>query len=355
MSGCATCVTAKVRGPLRLVFIVASPEGLWQQHIGGEEPSYDVETGAALLVGVVLATSWSLVSYQDDGNACHTRMRALALKRVQSLAYRGFVENDVLESACVDEPMPLGANALCAPEQLFGMFEHRELTVRRVRDEAVRALSFDALLVAWRAQGMGMSALIAVIAPALAWRIMHERWSCLNTVALTARLNRRLLLDRTHPSAKRVSSFLRRVVGEGVCPRRAPASILAPRVSQLTDPRSPIKWVKACRFIKCQQENIEAATAFGEVWSCTRPGGQALDPQELATVSGELLQKARVRIDAVAMNMHRRYNRNHVANPTPYRATSIFVDASPQWRGQELYAATVDVRNRPIIHGMSFL
>ena len=334
MSGCATCVTAKVRGPLRLVFIVASPEGLWQQHIGGEEPSYDVETGAALLVGVVLATSCSLVSYQDDGDACHTRMRALALKRVQSLAYRGFVENDVLESACVDEPMPLGANALCAPEQLFGMFEHRELTVRRVRDEAVRALSFDALLVAWRAQGMGMSALIAVIAPALAWRIMHERWSCLNTVALTARLNRRLLLDRTHPSAKRVSSFLRRVVGEGVCPRRAPASILAPRVSQLTDPRSPIKWVKACRFIKCHQ---------------------ALDPQELATVSGELLQKARVRIDAVAMNMHRRYNRNHVANPTPYRATSIFVDASPQWRGQELYAATVDVRNRPIIHGMSFL
>ena len=62
----------------------------------------------------------------------------------------------------------------------------------------------------------------------------------------------------------------------------------------------------------------------------------------IARVDAKILRQARVRLDAVAMLLYQAFFASSRAD-LEEMDVFLFVDGSPQWRGRELYASTMDL------------
>ena len=99
-----------------------------------------------------------------------------------------------------------------------------------------------------------------------------------------------------------------------------------------------LEWANATRRINSLRQHAhDTCKSFGSIYELSF--GIALPFHQLLKIAPEQLRVARVRIDVMALKAWRRF----FDKITNYKV-QLYLDASPQWRGVNLYASTYDLR-----------
>jgi hypothetical protein len=199
-------------------------------------------------------------------------------------------------------------------------------------------------------------AILAKLAPGFGRLALSSQIPVLHTVAFGSRLGRKRLLVHREPSAVAAHAWLAAHPQQdaGGSSSGSWAGILRKRTVKATsDARLTIEWLEASAFVKDSKKSFLAARAFARLFA---RGGRHkyLDLVDgLKLVHREVLRQGRVRRDAAAMLLHRTWFHEVLAGMAGQRvACYVFTDASPQWRGSELCATSMDtlVLGSGIVH-----
>ena len=177
---------------------------------------------------------------------------------------------------------------------------------------------------------------------------MGGHFRCIHSVAITRRTNRQLLLPGLEqPSGKRLHSFYTRNGMAFVADRKKVDNAVCVSRQWHIEPKLLLTWLNASKFIKQQNQNVECALSFKDVWNFNRHEDDHLHEDQLLKISGETLRRARVRLDAVSLSLCRREaERARTASGADVRVdavrfllycTAILIDAPTQWTCQELF------------------
>ncbi len=100
-----------------------------------------------------------------------------------------------------------------------------------------------------------------------------------------------------------------------------------------------IKWLRATSNLKDVKKSQETSDAFAQIMCEGGPETVQELKLRVPKLNREIIRRARGRLDAVAMLMFGAFfARENPDNITIY----IYVDGSPQYRGYELYATSID-------------
>lgn len=188
------------------------------------------------------------------------------------------------------------------------------------------------------------------LAPGAAFQISIGNLRCLHCVAVTQRTHRESFINPAQPSRKKLRAFVDFAVEASK--DHAP-ELLVTSPQRRTNPgwrydaldaEVIIDWLEATKYIRSIRESREATDAWAKVFA--RPSGisAARLSADVEKVHPEALRRSRVRLDCVAMVLFRRFWQVQVqALPDNLPHIYMFADASPQWRGLELYASSFDM------------
>ena len=114
-----------------------------------------------------------------------------------------------------------------------------------------------------------------------------------------------------------------------------------PKWDRMKDVELVMRWLRATKDLKQQRTTSENAKAWAELFAYKRDD---LSPENLMNhlvdVSSETLRRARVRLDATCMLIHRKIWRQCLGETVSFH---IYIDGSPQKRGSEMLAISYDV------------
>jgi hypothetical protein len=106
-----------------------------------------------------------------------------------------------------------------------------------------------------------------------------------------------------------------------------------------------IAFLKASSYLKNIGRTPEARIAFRELEDAIAPDGPLPSREVGADWNTESLRKARVKLDATCMLLTRAFIQSI---PTHLTYIFLYVDASPQWRGEELFVTSFDLICRSV-------
>ena len=176
------------------------------------------------------------------------------------------------------------------------------------------------------------------VCPTLAVGVARLSWPLLHVVAVTARLNRRRLMDlwpsegtlRRFRAAHRAGADGHRRRGQQ--PRVGKRPYGGVRAEQV------LRWLEATAYVKNLKQCHVAAAKFAKLLLPGRPSSleEVLPRQDI--IHKETLRRARVRADLAAMLLFRE-TYPLLQNPCFY----VWTDSSPQWKGLEYCASTFEL------------
>jgi hypothetical protein len=105
------------------------------------------------------------------------------------------------------------------------------------------------------------------------------------------------------------------------------------------DAETVFKWVRASRIVKQIRLMKDSRNDFYDLAGEEVPADIQQAAKERPGVSYDVIRKGRVKLDMVMMNVFRSYFRTLTADRL---WISLFIDASPQKRGYELFAISLD-------------
>lgn len=345
---------AQIVGPLRMFIVVVSVAGLWSEFAGGALPDTWVVTQGDFVAGLVLAREWSLAPAGTEvDNIGRTFMRSASLRGTKAGKHYGFIESPIRGAGMLQQCAALTA---CSPAEML-----RHLAgaiVSTIGEGGAHTLTVQALVRQWTAAGAGIGSLVKV-APRAASMILSGAWDCLQCVPLTGKVNRARLLNPSKPTRRCLQHFVKRAakdaakgVAVSVVPKRLGRKENRGWLAKQHRVELILKWLRSSRFVKSIKEIGEAADSFLEIFAYS--SGAPAEPMiaTMKRVHPEILRRSRVRLDCLGMQLFRELWAATV------RATSndlpnlyLFADASPQWRGLELYASSFDmVDGGAIVH-----
>jgi len=318
-------------GPKQIFVIVAMQAGLFREH-ADEFPIRDVaedviQSGLSFMVGVAFGYAWEICNTEARGLE-HGLLRQVAKRYASRAAHiHGFVEYPVTESAAMIDLIEFRDDL---PEVLLAAAANDDVEFRVVGRNDVQVRRLGDIVQEWSAQSSAKPILVNLV-PQLAMQVVLGQLPVVHAVALTKRLTRSKLLVSSLPSPAACKRFIEEqelevgVAARSALPNRLPVELV-------------IGWLAATRDIKSLHKINRTSKAFAKLFA---RGGRH-DAAELlgnaGSVGRETLRRSRVRLDATAMLIFRRRLSDSVIFPCCY----LFADASPQWRGQELFAASID-------------
>eukprot|EP00959_Pyramimonas_sp_CCMP1952_P474886 9503901-Pyramimonas_sp.AAC.1 len=283
--------------------------------------------GSVFLSGAVLA-EWTLTSDAENDEMIY--MDSIARKMVSAREVYGNVfylaveTLELLHRLEVDDPRNLNpmqliaqAGDALADRSLGGQCSFGNCITEWLRDVRHRIFSIR-------------------VCPRLCAATLQKRWQVFHAVAVTRKINRDRLFGG--PSPAELSKFrsevdaLARVQHCGVVQRRA-HFITAIPVAIILD------WLWASRHLKDAANINDAKRDWVRVFSSSADTRAAM-LEDSSVMNRETLRRARVRLDCVAMLLTRAFFANI---PADHTNLYIFCDGSPQHRGLELFASTLDV------------
>lgn len=351
---------ANLQGPMCIFLVVACASGFWDECQKEDLPPSWAGSTEELgrIVGIVCAPRWSLVfSNAQAGSDSQASLRSLSLRATRGTSHFGFVEYPVQAWARLQEPARMMAgSAKAILEGLAG------LAVASSEDSSGMGATVGSVVQSWKLNGVRNIGPIVRLAPHFAWQVLSGAWKCLHCVAVIGKTNRQRLLEPRQPSRKQLAQFLATALdaGLGAAAERRGSSRDGPEkrsanlgwLGQMKEAALVIDWLDASRYIKNIRQCGEAAQSFGRIFA--RSSGITLHAltNDLKEAQPELLRRARVRLDCVAMLLNRRLWTSIVrAQGDDLPNLYLFADASPQWRQLELYAASFDLKDGDtIIH-----
>jgi len=322
------------------VLIVSSASGFWSrgQLPVGAAPEWALAPDGAVLLGVALV-EWQLTATRDEVSEHRGRMRMLADRMSRGMCL-GYLDYTVIEMARLVHPEPVNlVEANASPRGLL----------RRL---AAAAVDGDAQSCSEVVDGWHRSPRMATmsLAPALAAALVMLQWTCMHCVQLTRRTHRSRMVPGNLISKRCMRAFIARASGdpgfqgpndEMISSRGNWRSRL--RAGQL-DPQLVLEWVDASAYLRDLRKSFAAASSFARVFAHTGLVEHAKLIAALPIVSSELLRQARIRVDIVAMFVFRRWFASLRKSPDAGRVViHLYCDASPQWRGLEMFASSFEL------------
>lgn len=338
-----------VNGPLRVYAVVACAGGLCGTFNGDVPSNWSKSSCTPLLVGLLVASAWALVRPgEDEDDECTSILRAAAQASSKAADTFGYIEYPIRAAAMFLRPLGFMAGSMRDILQAIGN-EGMVVSPQGGNQVATQCTVADCMR-RWTTMGAEIGTVLR-IAPAAAYRMVVGRWRCVHSVVLTRKVNHARLLSRNEPSWRHLGRFL--VASEA----RAPTQTLVvqrpqertPRWSNaLYIPELVLEWVEATMHVKRVEDIHKAAGSFAKIFarSAALPVGRLT--ANLKRVPAELLRRARVRVDCVSMALWREMWSSMCSKvaddglPDLY----LFTDASPQWRGLEMFASSVDVLHK---------
>lgn len=331
-------------GPLRIYALVAVAGGLGSACAASAPGPWASASASGLLAGFLCASAWALVTDAESNDEGRRALRRDALKRIRAVEYFGFVEYPVKFAAVLAEalaPMAktVAAMALaCAGQQTHAATPAGDGEARCLQD----------VISEWRSMGATFGEVLR-IAPPAAHCLTTGQWTCFHSVAITRKLQRSNLIVHDEPSRWMLKRFMsaatagtRQSGGVGLArPASAPKWANSLHTADLV-----LTWLEATAHLKDAKKVLPAARAFAKVFAKCSDVPVHLLTTNLKAIPAELLRRARVRLDCTAMLLSRRLwsslcdhkGLDGSSAPSVY----LFTDASPQWRGLELFASTAD-------------
>lgn len=331
----------------RAFLIVASLSGYWQRWpLDGQALPSDGMVGADLhlLVGCVVASCIVQASTSACLDGKHERLRSFAERECRAASLRGYIEY-VIQSAVRCEPTPVDISARgnvvagrvgdLAVEHTIAGEGHLDATAHG---------TLGAVLRHWAGQGVASVAL-APFSPHLSWQVVAGLCTVMHCVAVASRVNRKRLLIRAEPRSRLIDDSLMGAPWRPHAARRALQCIdHSSSWMGLIDPALVLDWLRASAFVKDVRKMGPAAAAFSTIFA----NGLGVDARDLLDLAPkccpELIRLARVRLDLVAMLLSRKMLQT-MFDTCPNMNIYLFADASPQWRGLEMFAASMDIQD----------
>ena len=310
-----------------IVFLVISP-GLWASL--GERGDDDSSFGDRLHCWGSIAARWFLTDQPADGSETEMAQRARTVchnvPTFGSLLYRA---EDVLELL---SPFTLPPDTSLP----HSVLEQVERDQSRCLDGRIGG--FGQLLQYFLAR-TAVPLRIVHLSPSWIRSIFARRHHIFHAVAITQRVNRHRILGNV-PSRAVLNTF-KRSVGMVLAHGRQPRGNLRRRVPapDAIPIEDIVDWLFATRHLKNAADVKASKDDFARVFS-RDPAVRAQLRQDATHINPEVLRKARVRLDCMSMLLTRA-----LMDHLDFSSVSmyLFVDGSPQWRGWELYATTLDV------------
>lgn len=326
-------------GPLRTFLVVGCVGGLWCREFRGDATA-PPPPGMSVITGIVL-TRWAWLG-PDDPSLAERAPFVEALRRgTQARGFFGFIDYPVVAAARLRNIVPVAAGATL--QAMLAAVGHTPVSLLRGGgggDGGEEECSFQDLLNRWfREHGVLVRSIVPVLlALPLAMQVMGGRTS-LHMVAVTARLHRKSLLVQGEPSRRKLKTLCA-AQGAAQSVLRAPRESMDNRCLQLMhDPAVVLEWLSATSYIRNIRQAYSASMAFARIFARRLEVPVTELTGAVSPISYETLRWARVKADVVAMALHRRFCR-HVLDRSEI---FIWCDASPQWRGAELFATTFEI------------
>ena len=333
-------------GRARIFLIISSAIGLWASHFDHFPDLYGTEY--EYVVGFALAR-WELRPSTDPPpNTDYEFMQGIASGLSRSMYnVRGFIQYPVLEVAklsvqhAVQSHVDYSANA-----------GELDLLLRVLSDFAINlpdgsVYSVRGLLNRWQRVHQPSAVVSVKLAPPFASKVVNSEWSLLHIVSICSRLCRSQLLVPTEPGNKKLSNWLSTlpalVLTTAVRPGRSNTNTIGSQIFH--EASLVIDWLDATRYMKDIQKTHDCAKVFSRLFARRSPQSSAELFGTLDYVNAETLRQARVRVDCVAMLVYRLFYK-HLAESLEHASclnVYLFADASPQWRGAELFASTFEL------------
>lgn len=334
---------AVLAGPLQLVIVVGcAAGGLHDNFTDAVLSASWTAGGGALVLGILLLSSWTLARADSKPtNKGHQYMRGMCRRMTRGAAL-GYVDYPVEGWARLKDP--LVALSTSAPAVL-----------RQIAEQPVAEWSGGSpgicvrdLVKRWQTSSGAKAALLVRVGMHAAHQVLTGAWTCLHSVAITQRTDRKRLLDRTVPSRRTLARFTQDA-GKAVPHIDDGEQVAAPRINAgwkygIYDPALVIEWLEASAFVRDINRIGEAAESFARIFARAAGTCSTKLLSNIRTIHTEVLRKSRVRMDLVAMLMFRRFWSSLVGTVGHERLSIyLYADASPQWRGLELYASSFEV------------
>lgn len=338
-------------GPLCLVVVVAAVAGQWsclEQACGDVElPLSWALQGSGLAVGLALVSAWVFAETSAEPSCAGVRlMRAQALKTARwAQHFYGYIENPVKEVMTLDSPLPVLGRT--AGQLVKAMSDATAALLRPLGSASPQPCSVRRILREWQASELERAMWTA--SPKVAYSVLCGRWSALNVVACTGKVNRKNLLMHGLPKQrelKLLAAHARRNQSSLALPQEQLVPIRVPAwAKQMLNVEVMVDWLEASSYLKDVRKNDEAACAYAKVLSRSVPGVTDADLTDgVEKPHHDALRLARVRLDWVCMQLGRQlFLQSLQAAGHNQCNIFLFADASPQWRGVEVFCASYDL------------
>lgn len=350
---------AVVQGPLKIIAVSAcASEAFWCEVKEGTVPptwAQSAQSGG-LLVGFLCVVSWKLAKAGDEtSDPGLALMRQRCLKHTRGACLYGFVEYPVVAWAKLKDPVATPPHTVATTVRLM---ENRIVELRG--SVGVAGPTLAEVICEWRSLGATMGCAIR-LGQHVAHLLLTGAWSCMHCVAITGKVARKRLVDPQKPSRSHLKRFVDECQGVTTEAMSTTSRAVLPRAVNrgwsfgMYEPGLVLDWLEASRFVKDVRRMGDATEAFARIFAGSAKVDHLRMLGDIRMVHSEVLRRARVRLDCVTMLLFRQLWASLV-EAVGDGAVSIymFADASPQWRGLELYAGSFDLFDGKVIQRRLF-
>lgn len=182
-----------------------------------------------------------------------------------------------------------------------------------------------------------MGVTLVLLAPAFAKRVVEGPWTCLHSVVLALRTDRKRFLVPDEPGKKKLAKLTHCF---GVRPSSAQWN--AHGLVNCKAAGLILDWVRVSLDLKDFKKAVATTQSFARLFA--RTGSETAEEMmaRLERVSTNTIRLARVRLDCTANLLRRIWFFNLIASGACANFY-VFSDGSPDFRGMELFSSVMDV------------
>ena len=323
-------------GKLVVFFVLACTIGAWvdlENVLDAQEPVMPPE--GDLVLGICTGW-WEFVRHEDMPSDELTKLMVTAIcgrryQLAQPVSY-GYLVYRVAESIQLVEPCGVPSNLGPAGiRDALNAYLYRQIV--GVQHPGPQTVS------AWfhRLSGNTRSRMSLVkFAPWVAAYVLGVNARLLHCVIVTMPFRRRHCIGKFAPTLEVVRSWVQQADSLPI------VGLESDRWKRLMhDPIDVIEWVEATAFIRNVDEGQQCAESFARLFGKYCPGVTVSQLMaHLKPISADVLRRARVQVDCVAMLFFQEFFKLiDLEDCTIF----LYVDGSPQHRGVEMFAASIDI------------
>lgn len=293
----------------------------------------------AILLGKVVVSPLASPAASD----LQAGMRAMVMSEARRASVQGYLEYEALQLFAFAEPIAL-QTAHMSTVDILSMVRNAlgALTDFSSEGAAPHMVACKDAYDGWAGTfGPLLPDVAVAFAASIAAQVASGCSKCFHVVALTGKLNRkRLLADDDMPKKKL------RTLRDQLPQVEASGSIVVEKrwggSQGVRSAHMMLMWLDISQDLKQQRAAEQSARKHARLFSARSGIPEERILADLEFVSGRLLVKSRFRADCVANILHRQWWAGVSASGQPI-SVHLFIDASPQWRGVELYATSLDI------------